>query len=136
VNKGFILTTDAVLAIIVAGLIAFSAMSLSTRFEDPLQNSRVLEEVGRDFLSTIEKDGTLADAVSSGSSEEITTALGELPPGACANLQVIENATVIMQVNRTGCQCSTELVILRRTFLVESGGAQREMFARFGGCLD
>ena len=135
-NRAFILTTDAFLAVIVASIIAFAALNLAARFEDPLANQRVLEQAGRDFLTSLEKNGTLEQAVATGSNTGLVEMLGELPSSTCASIQIIENGTVTMQVNRTGCACGVETVVLRRTFLVEADSAQREMYARFGGCLD
>jgi hypothetical protein len=137
VSKAFILTTDSVLALIISTFIAVSVLSLASRFEDPLDNSHALEGTGRDFLASLEKNGTLERAMVSGSTTELSGAMDYLPASVCGNLQIYENDTsrLVMQVNRTGCVCSSELAVSYRSFLARSDSAQRELYARFGACF-
>ena len=135
-SRAFIFTMDSILAVLVATFIAISAISLLTKVDEPLATARSMEEIGRDFLAVLEKNGTLARAASVGSSEELSGALAELPLFLCANLQLFENDMVVMQVNRAGCSCDQELVVTRRTFLARNDSLQREMLARFEGCID
>jgi len=134
VNRAFILTTDAILAMIVSALIMTSALALVSRFEAPLENARPLEDLSADFLAMLEKDGTLEDAAVSGGNGGLIAALGELPPSVCGHLQLYENGTVVMQANRTGCACDTDLVVMHRAFVAREDSTEREMYAHFGGC--
>ncbi len=135
-SKGFIFTIDSVLALLVATFLAVSAVSFSSHFTDSLDKSAALGETGRDFLSALERNGTLERAAQAGSSDGLVQSLDALPLSYCASLQLFDNSTIAMQANRTGCACGAESVVLYRTFLALNGSAQREMYARFGGCFD
>jgi len=135
-SKAFIFTTDSILAILVSTLIASSALAIAANFEKPLATSNSLEGVSTDFLASLEKNGTLARAVESGSNTELVAALDRLPSSTCVSVQLYEGSAIVLQANRTGCACGNELVASLRTFIARNGSTQREMFARFGGCLE
>jgi len=135
-SRGFIFTTDSLLAIIVCVFIAVSSLALSAKFSEPVDRARPLAEAGRDFMAALEKNGTLGQAAVSGNTAGITDALDGLPFTYCASIQLLENGTEMAQVNRTGCSCDVEIVTAYRTFLARNGSSEKEMSARFGGCLD
>ena len=134
-SRGFILTTDSVIAVILSVFIAVSVLTISSHFVYPRDDPHALREAGRDLLASLEASGELEEAAISGNNEALLRALNSLPPTYCASIQIFENTAPVMQVNRTGCTCENELVIYQRTFLAISDGSQREMFARFGGCF-
>jgi len=134
-NRGFILTTDSILAVLVSIFIAVSVLAISSHFVYPRNDPQALRETGRDLLASLEASGELEEAAISGNNEALLRALNSLPPTYCASIQIYEDEAPIMQVNRTGCTCENELVVYQRTFLAMNNGSQREMLARFGGCF-
>ena len=115
-KKAVIFTIDAVLAIIIAGIMlsaAYFYISYEYEAEDRQQN---LQKTSLDILSALEKDGTLQNSVDTGSASSISTFLNVLPSQICSNITVYDNNSIIkLSTQKQGCNI-TQPVFPRRVF--------------------
>jgi|SRR3989338_4744840 len=116
-KKAVIFTIDAVLAIIIAGIMlsaAYFYISYEYGSGDGQQN---LHKISLDVLSALEKDGALQNSVNTGSASSISTFLNALPLQICSNITIYDNSSRIkLSAQKQGCNI-TQPVFSRRVFV-------------------
>jgi hypothetical protein len=120
-KKGFIFTLDAILSIIIAGLLITMTMMMSQ--QAPIDyTSTDLHIAAMDYLTVLEKDGTLRTAVETNSTNAMQAYLNTTHPQMCANITIYNNASAaILSTGKTGCNRGDDLAVARRVFLNSTG---------------
>ena len=112
-KKGFVLTIDTMLALVVATL--FITMIVYFVTTPKLKTQEYLYSVGGDFLAVLEKDGSLVAAVN-GHPAGVEYLIGAVPANLCLNI-TITNATDHRVYSGGGCPEAAKYVIAKRTLI-------------------
>ncbi len=116
-KNGFVLSLDAVLALLVALLmlgIIFSYLNIRAS----ALASNYLAQVSMDALALMEKNGALNEAVA-GNSSKANDVLRALPPSVCMNLKITDSSGKLkLMLKKPRCAgYEKELVSARRSFV-------------------
>ncbi|MEW6329670.1 MAG: hypothetical protein AB1468_06195 [Candidatus Micrarchaeota archaeon] len=116
-KNGFVLSLDAVLALLVALLmlgIIFSYLNIRAS----ALSSNYLSQISMDALALMEKNGALNDAVA-GNSSKANDALRALPPSVCVDLKITDSTGKLkLLLKRPRCGgYEKELITARRSFI-------------------
>lgn len=122
-RKGFALTLDAAIAVLIALFMITGAMFyISQNSHLPLEDPVFVNSI--DSLAILEKKGGLAEFVSSGSDTKLEELFGPLPYENCVRLtfyQVQEDLGLekLETYSREGCRYPEDYTITRRIFADE-----------------
>jgi hypothetical protein len=117
-GRGFILTLDVMIAIVLAAVL--SSLILSLSMNQGISVEGFLYSLGNDFLAVGDKEGSLSDALS-GSPERLNSLVDSMPGNICVNVSVIEQGGSVTYSKWTDCDYPGEYVVAKRT-IVDSGG--------------
>jgi len=125
-KKGFVISFDAVIALLLLTSLIVAATSYLSTVEFKAGNSLSLKEITMDSLTVLEKSGKLEKAISTDKSSEVRAFLNKLPYNVCADLRVYSGNDLSNHeflVLRPGCkQNFKESATIERSVVVESGG--------------
>lgn len=134
-NRGIVLTLDAILAIVVSTILFFYIFSILYQINYSATRDILLTKVGQDVLTSLEKNGTLQYEVTNNRTLELRGILNYLPASICPNIEIYNSQNqVIMIVGKAGCNCTTDYSTNIRSFVIVTGGTMSEYFARSTMC--
>ncbi len=112
-NKGFLLTFDAFLALMLLGVVML--MVISESYEDNASDSRSMRSFSMDMLASFEKSGLFSRSLDNATA--LRLALNSLPPNVCVQLTITDstNAT-LADLQNEGCGNPNGAYVLFRTF--------------------
>jgi hypothetical protein len=120
-KKGIIFTLDAIFALIAAVTIITAAMFYMSQVSKLPYNMQALNRLAQDSLTVMEKDGTLRQAIETGSTSRMVIFLDSLPDQICAKIDLkSKNHVMLYNATKTGCTSSDEYVITRRVFIANN----------------
>lgn len=131
--RGFVITLDMVLAIIVVTGIL---IGVSTVLGQISHEGMGLEIGVEGMLLSMEK-GDIFESAISGDTEDMENILNTLPENICAEVFIYDrDGDLLLHRARVGCECSAkEKVRASRTFIIVDGGSMEEYWAEGIGCL-
>lgn len=116
-RKAVIFTLDAILAVLIAGVMLSAAYFYISGAEAPTDNRQNLYKISLDILAVLEKDGALHDFVNAGSASAISSFLNALPSQICSNVTIYDNSSIIkLSAQKQGCSM-TQPIFSRRIFV-------------------
>ncbi len=116
-KKGVIFTIDAILAVVIAGIMLSAAYFYISEEYDAGDRQQSLHKMSLDVLSVFEKEGMLHNSVSAGSASSIGSFLDALPSQICSNVTIYDNSSIIRaSAQKQGCNI-TQPVFSRRVFV-------------------
>ena len=84
-------------------------------------NKQALHRLNQDSLTILEKDGSLRQAIETGSTEDIENFINALPNQICAEINLIDsNRYIVKTTVRAGCPDEKESVFERRAFIANN----------------
>ena len=134
-RRGFIFTTDALLALLLSAFLLYITYSTLDRVTKAESYSGEMRTLSRDTLAAMEESGLLARAVQQSRNDEIRGVLDALPPNTCADAAVY-STSIVVAAQRTGCNCTnaSTVVAAQRTFVAIMGSTQVEGRAVMHAC--
>ncbi len=134
-NKGIILTLDAILAIIVSTVIFLYIFLTLNKTNYSATRDLLLNKIGQDVLTSLEKNGTLQFEVANNRTTELRGILNSLPANICLSIEIYNSQNqVVLIVEKAGCNCMTDYSINVRSFVLISSDAMDEYFAKSRVC--
>jgi hypothetical protein len=127
--RGFVLTLDVIIALIIASFLVASIMYLVT--QPKINVFDYLYKVALDFLTVAEKDGSLNAAVN-GNSSRLNDFIASMPDTLCMNVTIYDNSSGIVYTNSSDCPAPVTYVMAWRSFMngtdfyMASGGVWRK----------
>ena len=116
-KKGMIFTIDAILAVVIAGIMLSAAYFYISDEYGEGDRQQNLYKISLDILSALEKDGALQNSVNAGSASGIGSFLNALPSQICSNVTIYGNSSIIRaSAQKQGCNL-TQPVFSRRVFV-------------------
>lgn len=116
-RKAAIFTIDAILAVLIAGIILSAAYFYISAEHNTGANQQNLYKISLDILSALEKDGILQNSVNTGSASSIGSFLNAIPSQICSNVTIYDNSSRIKaSAQKQGCNI-TQPVFSRRVFV-------------------
>lgn len=116
-KKSIIFTLDAILAILIAGVMITSSYFYISQTKISQLNRQNLYKISLDVLTILEKDGTLYDSVRTGSTSDLNDFLNLLPAQICGSFTIYDHeSNVIQSVQKADCD-TTQPVFSRRVFV-------------------
>lgn len=135
---GFILTTDALLAVLVSMFLAISSIALLNRAEGVVDYpTLVLDRLSSDALLAMEKTSVLSRAVEQNRTDELHGVMNGFPENFCGELAVYRsNGSLLLAAYQVGCGCdrAEDMVVARRSFISRADGAMQLNYAELAGC--
>lgn len=122
-KKGFALTLDAAIAVVIALLMITGAMFyISQNSHLPLEDPGFI--IAIDSLAILEKNGGLQEYVSAGSDTKLENLFGTMPYENCARLTFyrVEDSSIMQKLgaySREGCKYPEDYTLTRRVFISE-----------------
>ncbi|HLD42467.1 MAG TPA: hypothetical protein VJB08_00580 [Candidatus Nanoarchaeia archaeon] len=116
-KNGFIFTLDALLAVLIGGILITSTYVLLSG-GSPSSARQNLYQVALDSLTVLEKDHTLADAIETSSNADLDNFLDALPVHICGNITLYRNTTAGVLSSQGDCAVS-DPVVARRIFVTD-----------------
>jgi len=113
-KRGFVLTMDAMLALIVAAV--FIATIIYYVNAPRLETEEYLYMTGGDFLAVADKDGSMLSAME-GRGSQLTDSIAEMPDNICINLTITDEAGARVTGAETGCKAPGRYVVSKRTIV-------------------
>jgi len=125
-NKGFVISFDAVVAILLLTALLITATAYLATAEFKSASSISLKQTAMDSLAVLEKSDKLEKAIETDKSSEIRAFLNRLPYNICADLTVYSENDLdnhLFLVLRPGCKKNfEESTTVWRSIAVESNG--------------
>ena len=116
-KKGMIFTIDAILAVVIAGIMLSAAYFYISDEYGEGDRQQNLYKISLDILSALEKDGALQNSVNAGSASSIGSFLNALPTQICSNVTIYDNSSIIRaSAQKQNCNI-TQPVFSRRVFV-------------------
>ena len=113
-KKGFVLTMDAMVALILAAI--FFTMIMYFVTAPKIKTEEYLYMVGGDFLTVADKEGSILSAVA-GNTAAVDDFIDMMPDNICINLTVTNSSGYLFYKNDNGCKQSTKHVLVGRTIV-------------------
>jgi len=135
-NKAFIFTLDAILALMLCSILFLFTYSMLTKFQYSGVRETLLHDVSSDLLTSLEKNGTLQNAVRYSRTAEIRDVLSNASSTICSTITVYSSQnTPVLLVMRADCNCTGSRSAAVRSFVVpESNGTLSEYMAKMEAC--
>jgi len=133
-SRGFVLTTDAVLAAIIVGTLLSAIFITLDRALTVPERDRPLKEMCADIMTTAEKHGSLERAWRTGNDEELRQILNGVPATVCLRINVYTYDSLKFTTSNIGCTCDEDLAVFKRTFVSKSGNQMSINRAEVRGC--
>ena len=119
-KKSVIFTLDAIMAVLIAGIMITSAYFFISQTDAASFNRQNLNKISLDVLAVLEKDNTLKGSVESGSASELDTFLAFLPSPLCGKVTVFDsNFTSVLTAQKSGCDFD-QPAVSRRIFVTDN----------------
>ena len=135
VSKGIILTLDSILAILVSTIIFVYIFSILNQIDYSTNRNLLLNKIGQDVLTSLEKNGTLQYEVSNNRTLELRSVLNSLPANICSDIEIYNSQnSVVLIVEKAGCNCSSAYSATIRSFVLIDTDSMSEYFARSRVC--
>ena len=116
-KKGIIFTIDAILAVVIAGIMLSAAYFYVSDGYHSRGGQQNLYKISLDVLSALEKDGALQNSVNTGSASGISAFLNAIPSQICSNITIYDSSSRIKaSAQKQGCNI-TQPVFSRRVFV-------------------
>lgn len=129
-NKGIILTLDAILAIVVITLLFLYIFSTLYQINYSTTRDLQLTKIGQDMLTSLEKNGTLQFEVANNRTLELRRILDSLPANICSAIEIYNSQSQITLIaEKAGCNCTTDYSITIRSFILAGSETMDEYFA-------
>ncbi|MEM3556123.1 MAG: hypothetical protein QXF56_05375 [Candidatus Micrarchaeia archaeon] len=135
-NKAFIFTLDAILALILCSLLFLLTYSLLVKFQYAGVRETALRDISSDILTSFEKNGTLQNSVRYSRTSEIQDVLNNISATICPMITVYSPMnTPILTTMRADCNCTgSRSVVVRSFVLPESNGTLSKYIAKMETC--
>ena len=118
--KGFVITLDAVLALLLMLTILLTITSTFSKVSSESWGNVHLRQLSFDTLTILEKSNMLNNAIKSNSSAEISDFLSrETPNNICMVLKIFRGQEANFIIAKGGCEQKSEFQIARRSFVVD-----------------
>ena len=111
-KKGFVLTLDAMVALILAAIFFSTIMYLTTAPKQ--KNDEYLFAAAQDILTVSDKDGSLTKAAS-GDILAVDEYIKTMPDNLCVSLTIANSTGETLFTDGNGCPEPTKYIIARRT---------------------
>jgi hypothetical protein len=122
-KKGLIFSIDAMFAIAVAGMMVLACFFYLSQTTTNIHNDQDMYKISSDSLTILEKDGTLAASVATGSPVTISSFLDSLPGQLCGNATIYTSSSAaLLSAQRAGCTAGEEPAIAVRSFVTGVSG--------------
>ena len=119
-KKSVIFTLDAILAILIAGVMITASYFYISQANIPMSNRQNLHKISMDALVVLEKDGTLKDSVQTGSASGLSEFLNLLAPQICSKFTIYDDSsTLVLSSQKSDCNI-TQPVLSRRVFVLDN----------------
>ena len=99
-----------------------------------LEHDQPLKKISGDFLSAAEKNDVLGRAARTGNDEELRDLLNNMEGSSCMRLRVYTGDALVLYVTSTGCSCTEDVAVIRRTFVTTEDGNAEYHRAEIRGC--
>jgi hypothetical protein len=117
-RKAFIFSLDAVIAVIIAGMMLLACFFYLSQTSTNIYKSQDLYKVSSDSLTILEKGNTLKTAVEANSTAAIQQFLNSLPGQFCGNITIYTSASAsLLSAQKTGCSSENEFSTAIRAFI-------------------
>jgi len=125
-EKGFVLSFDALVALLVFFALLLAASSYLGQVEFEAGSSLSLKRAAMDSITVLEKSGEVEKAINSDKVSGLRSFLNKLPYAICADLRIFPESDLTnptYAVLRSGCKKNyLEVATAKRAVLVESSG--------------
>ena len=103
-SKGIILTLDAIFAIIISTVLFFFIFSTLYQINYSATRDLLLNKIGQDILTSLEKNGTLQYEVANNKTIELRGILNSLPTNICSVIEIYNSQNqIVLIVEKAGC---------------------------------
>jgi len=135
-NRAFIFTLDAILAVILCSILFFSTYYLLAKFQYSVVRETALINICSDVLTSLEKNRTLQNSIIYSRTSDIRNVLNNLPSNTCSDLVIYSyNNKPLLITAKTGCNCTASRSLVVRSFVIpESNGTLSTYMAKMGAC--
>lgn len=134
--RGFIITTDAFLAITVLAVLILSSIIYVSQISSTSWHSADLVSISRDELTVLEKERIIEDSLEQSSAELITSKLNYSPNAYCFELSIYpqnDPDTPVMHAIKSGCtKSSSDIRVAERAIVVNDQGNISFFIAKMG----
>ena len=122
--KGFIITFDAVIAVLVLFIMMISTSFYWSQAVLKAEDDKQVKALSLDFITALEKSGKIESAVTSNSTLALSSLLHKLPNRLCGEVLVypasdLNNAALI--AGRKECSVKDEVFSAKRSIIVTQG---------------
>lgn len=119
-KKSIIFTLDAILAILIAGVMITASYFYISQANIPMSNRPNLHKISMDALAVLEKDSTLKNSVQTGSASGLSEFLNSLAPQICSKFTIYDDSsTLVLSALKSDCNI-TQPVLSRRIFVLDN----------------
>ena len=135
-NRAFIFTLDAILAIILCSILFFFTYSLLARIQYSVVRETILTDICSDVLTSLEKNHTLQNSVYYSRTSDMRSILSNLSSTVCSNIIIYSSDNKpLLTTTRTDCNCTASRSVLVRSFVVpQTNGTLSEYMAKMEAC--
>ncbi len=127
-KKGNILTIDAIIAMIIAGMLITASYLLLSQNGRGTAAGIDSSIIAQDSLAVLEDTEILSSSAKSGSASAISDFLNNLPEQICSNISIYtNNSQLLLTSEKNSCQSSEEISVARNIFISENSAYYSEM---------
>ncbi|MBW2984326.1 hypothetical protein KY361_04380 [Candidatus Woesearchaeota archaeon] len=120
-KKGIIFSLDAILAVIIAGVMILACFFYLSHTSTNLYQNQDIYKISLDSLTILEKDNTLKTAVETNSTTTLQLFLDSLPAQLCGDITVYtSSSSAVLSAQKTGCTAKNESTIAVRSFVANN----------------
>ena len=135
-NRAFIFTLDAILAMLLCSILFLFIYSVLSKLQYSMTRETTLVDVCSDVLTSLEKNHTLQDSIYYSRTSDIRSILNDLSSTVCSNLVVYssDNKPLLIAA-RSDCNCTGSRSLMVRSFVIpEDNGTLSKYMAKMEAC--